>query len=40
MAWAYAACIVSNPISALTNMNKVERGRWKLVINPSIALKR
>ena len=29
-----------NSISALTSMNRVERGRWKLVISPSIARKR
>ena len=26
--------MTSSPISALTSMNRVERGRWKLVIRP------
>jgi hypothetical protein len=32
--------MTSRPISALTSMNNVERGKWKFVIRPSIALKR
>ena len=32
--------MTSKPISALTSMNSVDFGKWKLVIRPSIALKR
>lgn len=34
----YAFNIISLEVSALTNITNVDLGRWKFVINPSIAL--
>ena len=40
IAWRRPPSSTSSPISAETSMNRVDRGRWKLVSSPSTALKR